>query len=442
MSAFDCSVPANIGKEMHAFLADSFPIPRSITGAGVRETLRRIQQRIPLAIFEVPSGAKVFDWEVPKEWNIRDAYVANSAGQRVIDFQQSNLRVVGYSVPVRETLPLAELKKHLFTLPRRPDWIPYVTSYYQERWGFCLTQRELEALPEGVYEAVIDSSLEPGSLTWGEFFLAGASEKEVLISTYVCHPALANDNAAGFTLATFLAERLKNSNVSLRYSYRFLFLPETIGAIAWLARNPDAPSRIAHGLVVTCVGDPGMSTYKRSRRGDAEIDRAVEQVLKDSGTPHRVLDFFPSGSDERQYCSPGFDLPVGSLMRTPYGRFPEYHTSADNLDFVTSEALRDSFEKYLATVCVLEHNAVYRNMSPYGEPNLGRRGLYNLSGVPEGRSRQELALLWTLNLSDGSRSLLDIARRSGMTFADIYTAAEALRDTGLLRPVDEGRKIL
>jgi aminopeptidase-like protein len=390
-----------------------------------------LQERIPLEIREVPTGTPVFDWTVPKEWNIRDAWIKDPSGRKVVDFQDCNLHVLNYSVPVHEKLPLAELKKHLFSLPDKPDLIPYRTSYYKEAWGFCLSHRTLESLPEGEYEVLIDSTLAGGSLTYGECLLAGDSEREVLLSTHVCHPSLCNDNLSGIAVMTELAREIQ-AWPRRRYSYRFLFIPGTIGSITWLALNE---VRIDHGLVAANLGDPGKFHYKKSRRGNAEIDRAVLSVLRSSGEPFGVEEFIPFGYDERQYCSPGFNLAVGSLTRTPYGRYPEYHTSADNLDFVKPEALEGSLRTYLAVTDVLEGNRRYRNLNPKCEPQLGRRGLYRTIGGDEAGRARELALLWVLNLSDGENDLLDIAERSGMSFAAIREAADALLVVGLLEEV-------
>ncbi len=362
------------GARMCQLIAELYPICRSITGNGVRETLRLVGKHVPLSVHEVPTGTKVFDWTVPKEWNITDAYIKDSRGERLVDFRRSNLHVVSYSVPVRQRMRLAELRPHLFTLPQHPDWIPYRTSYYRESWGFCLSEQQLATLPDDVYDVCIDSSLEEGSLTYGECYLPGASEEEVLVSCHICHPSLCNDNLSGIAVAVTVAQALGAR--ARRYSYRFLFLPGTIGAIAWLALNERRVSRIKHGLVLVCVGDAGASTYKKSRRGNADIDRAVSHVLKHSGQPYEVLDFTPYGYDERQYGSPGFDLPVGCLMRTPHGRFPQYHTSADDLSFVRPEALADSAAKCLTAFDILERNVVYLNQNPKCEPQLGKRGLY------------------------------------------------------------------
>jgi aminopeptidase-like protein len=412
-------------------IAAAYPICRSITGDGVRRTLAMIRERIPLEIREVPSGTPVFDWTVPKEWNIRDAWIKDPSGKKIVDFQDCNLHVLNYSVPVHEKLPLAELKKHLFSLPDQPDLIPYRTSYYKEAWGFCLSHRALESLPDGEYEVLIDSTLRDGSLTYGECLLPGDSEREVLLSTHVCHPSLCNDNLSGIAVMTELARALQ-ARLRRRYSYRFLFIPGTIGSITWLALNE---VKIDHGLVAANLGDPGKFHYKKSRQGNAEIDRAVLAVLKASGEPFGVEEFVPFGYDERQYCSPGFNLAVGSLTRTPYGRYPEYHTSADNLDFVRPEALEGSLRAYLAVMDVLEGNRRYRNLNPRCEPQLGRRGLYRAIGGDESGRARELALLWVLNLSDGEHDLLGVAERSGLSFAAIREAADALLEVGLLEEV-------
>ena len=424
----------SIGREMHQFISDLYPICRSISGEGLRKTLGLIGKHIPLTIHEVPTGTQVFDWTVPREWNIRDAYIKNAKGEKIVDFKKSNLHVVGYSVPVRKKLPWRELKEHLFALPDQPDLIPYRTSYYKETWGFCLSHNQFLGLGDGEYEVCIDSTLTDGSLSYGEYFIKGARDDEVLISCHACHPSLCNDNLSGISLVTWLAKRL--TPLSLQYSYRFLFIPVTIGSIAWLSRNESRASRIKHGLVVASVGDAGRSTYKKSRRGSAEIDRTVTHVLKHSGQDYELREFIPYGYDERQYCSPGFDLPVGSLTRTPNGRYPEYHTSADNLDFVRPQYLADSLQKYLSVVDVLEHNEKYLNKNPKCEPQLGKRGLYRAMGGYIDAGRRELAILWVLNLSDGHHSLLDIAERSDLPFGLIKNTAQTLREHDLLEMIN------
>ncbi|MGE5219467.1 MAG: DUF4910 domain-containing protein [Chloroflexota bacterium] len=420
---------------MYRLIAELFPICRSITGDGVRATLKIIGRHIPLEIHQVPTGTAVFDWTIPREWNIRDAYVKNSRGERVIDFHKSNLHVVNYSVPVKARLPLDELKKHLFSLPEYPDRIPYRTSYYNEAWGFCLAHDDLLALPEDIYEISIESQLEPGHLVYAECVIPGESESEILISTHICHPSLANDNLSGVALATFLAMELGKQR--RRYSYRFLFIPGTIGSIAWLFFNQQRVTKIKHGLVLVDVGDSGKFTYKKSRRGNADIDQAVLHVLSHWGKDYEVRNFDPYGHDERQYCSPGFNLPVGCFSRTPHGEFPEYHTSGDNLTFVRPECLDDSFAVCLSILNVLDNNRKYVNLNPMCEPQLGKRGLYRRIGGPKDGGAQELGLLWTLNLADGEHSLLDIAERSRMGFDDVKKAADLLLQNALLREREE-----
>jgi aminopeptidase-like protein len=430
----DCQTTLSLherANEMYQLITELYPICRSITGNGFRETLRRIGKHIPLTVHEVPTGTRVFDWTVPREWNIRDAYIKNSRGEKIIDFHKSNLHVVSYSVPIQQKLSLDELKAHLFTLPDYPAWIPYRTSYYKEDWGFCLSHEQLLAMQDDTFEVYIDSSLEDGSLTYGEYYLQGESTDEVLISCHSCHPSLANDNLSGVTLTTLLAQEL--SQLTLRYSYRFLFIPGTIGSITWLALNESKVSNIKHGLVVTGVGDQGKSTYKKSRRGDADIDKAAIHVLQHSGKDYDLIEFFPYGYDERQYCSPGFNLSVGCLMRTPHGRYPEYHTSADNVDFVKPLSLADSFSKCLSILHILENNTTYLNQNPKCEPQLGKRGLYQMMGGQASRKTQEMAMLWVLNLSDGQHSLLDIASKSGLEFSLIHNAACLLATSGLLK---------
>jgi len=431
----DVKKTGRIGKEMHGFISDLYPICRSITGNGVRETLRLIQKRILLTIHEVPSGTKVFDWTVPFEWNIRDAYIKNGCGERVVDFRNSNLHVVSYSQPMKGRLPLAELKEHLHSLPDRPDWIPYRTSYYKESWGFCLSHNQLLGLTDTEYEVCVDSSLSEGHLTYGEYFLPGAIQDEVLFSAHVCHPSLCNDNLSGVAVATFLAAWLRSQ--PRRYSYRVLFIPGTIGSITWLSRNQRQASGIKHGLVLTGVGDAGPYTYKKSRQGNAEIDRAMVHVLKHSDQAHNIIDFIPYGYDERQYCSLGFNLAVGCFSRTPYSQYPEYHTSADNLQFVKPQSLAESLSHCQTVVQVLEENKTYLNQNPHCEPQLGKRGLYRAIGGQAGEKAMEMALLWVLNLSDGQHSLLDIAERSGVRFEAIKSAAQALAANGLLKELSQ-----
>jgi aminopeptidase-like protein len=403
-------------------------------GNGVRQSLRLLQQHVPLTLCEVPTGTQVFDWTVPKEWNIRDAYIMNSKGERVVDFKQNSLHVVNYSIPVRKRMGLTELKQHVYTLPEKPDWIPYRTSYYKETWGFCMSQHRLDELPDDEYEVCIDSTLEPGHLTYGEFRIQGATDEEVLISCHSCHPSLCNDNLSGMTVAARLAECV--AGVSPRYSYRFLWVPGTIGAITWLAQNESVIPHIKHGLVLSCVGDSGQFTHKLSRRGNAEIDRAVANVLQSSGCKFQLADFSPIGYDERQYCSPGINLPVGCFMRTPNGKFPQYHTSADDLKLVTAPALAESAFQLLNIISVLEDDCRCLNLNPKCEPQLGRRGLYRLVGGTNNTDFED-AMLWVLNLSDGDHSLLNIAERSKLSFTTISKVAGELVKTGLLERLEE-----
>jgi aminopeptidase-like protein len=417
---------------MYELITALYPLCRSITGDGVRATLKQIKQYIPLTVNEVPSGTPVFDWVVPKEWNITDAYIKDPRGEKIADFRRCNLHVVSYSLPIKRRLSLAELKPHLFTLPAHPQWIPYRTSYYDENWGFCLSHEQFLQLREGEYEVCVDASFANGHLTYGEYLLKGETSDEVLISCHVCHPSLCNDNLSGIAVATMLAKALERQR--RRYSYRFLFIPGTIGSITWLWANEAHVNAIKHGFVLAGVGDAGPFTYKRSRQGTAEVDRAFAHVLAHAGRDHEVVDFSPYGYDERQFCSPGFDLPVGCVMRTPFGRYPEYHTSADNLTFVRPEALADSLQTCLQVCSLLEQNHTYVNLNPKGEPQLGKRGLYRpIGGTPPPDGVDGMVLLWVLNLADGKHSLLDIAERSGYRFENISTATKLLMEQGLVR---------
>jgi aminopeptidase-like protein len=420
---------AETGERLLAFVEELFPICRSITGDGVRETLAAVAQRIPLELHEVPSGTEVLDWTVPDEWNVRDAYVARD-GRRLVDFRTSNLHLVSYSEPFRGVLPLGELSAHLHSLPEHPRWIPYRTSYYSRAWGFCLAHEELEALEDGDYEVVVDTTLEPGSLTYGECFLPGEREDEVLLTTHVCHPSLANDNLSGIAVLTELGAALRSSPRTL--SYRLLFIPGTIGSITWLARNKELTKKITAGIVLACLGDAAPLTYKRSRRGDARIDRAASHALKVLDERARIVDFIPWGWDERQFNSPGFDLPVGSISRSREGEYEEYHSSADTIGLLRGESLEEALAAVLEIIEVLESDRRYVNLSPEGEPQLGKRGLYPTVGGPAAE-QQQLAMLWVLNQSDGNHSLLDIADRSGLPLPLLKEAAQRLLAGELLR---------
>ncbi len=424
------------GDEIYSLIERLYPICRSITGNGVRETLSIVSEIIPLDIVEVKSGEKALDWEIPPEWNIRDAFVTNDKGEKIIDFNKSNLHVLNYSIPIDKVVNLDELKEHVFTLPENPDWIPYRTSYHNKNWGFCMAHSKFQNLTEGNYHVKVDATLEPGYLTYGEYYIKGETEQEVLISCHICHPSLCNDNLSGIAIAAYLAQILTKSRN--KYSYRFLFIPGTIGSITWLSRNEDKLQNISHGLVLTLLGDNGKLNYKKSRRGDAEIDKIVGNALKTKDGEYGIIDFYPYGYDERQFCSPGYNLPVGRLSRTPHGEFPEYHTSADNLDFVKAGKLSDSLEFLLRIFETIEENKKYLNLNPKGEPQLGKRGLFKKIGGEGNTKDFQMALLWVLNLSDGDYSLLDISVRSGLGFGIIKKAAEALYQVDLLKElIDE-----
>lgn len=411
-------------------IQELYPICRSITGNGVRETLKIISRHIPLQIHEVPTGTKVLDWEIPKEWNIRDAYVKDSSGKMIIDFKQLNLHVLNYSTPVNAKMSLTELKPHLFSIPDKPGLVPYRTSYYSETWGFCISHDQLTSLKEDNYEVYIDSELKQGSLTYGEYYIQGNVQDEVLISTHICHPSLCNDNLSGISVMTYLAKELLQAK--LYHSYRFLFIPGTIGAIAWLAQNEDRLAKIKYGLVTSLLGIDSLFTYKKSRTGNARIDKIVEQVFQKQNTPHKIIDFIPYGYDERQFCSPGFNLPVGNLTRVPFGEYPEYHTSADNFDLISGKALNDSLDVFREVIRYIEADRRYINLFPKGEPQLGKRGLYDNIGGRNDSKTLQLAFLWVLNYSDGEHSLTDISMLSGLDLQLITEAANMLTEKGLL----------
>lgn len=421
---------------MHELIAQLYPLCRSLTGAGVRATLSRLAEEAPLQITEIPSGTPAFDWTVPDEWAIDDAYIEDEAGHRVVDFGAHTLHVVGYSRPVDRWLTLDELRPHLHSLPERPDWIPYRTTYYNDDWGFCLTHRQYEQLAVGRYRAVIRSTLGPGSMSIGQCVLRGDTSDEVLIFAHTCHPSLANDNLSGLVVAIRLAAYLRKR--ASRLTYRFVFAPATIGSIAWLALHFSDLHRVRHGLVLSLLGDRGPLNYKRTRFGQASIDRAATHVLQRLHPGGRIIDFSPWGYDERQFGSPGIALPVGRLTRTPNGEFPEYHTSADNPDFVTADALGESWLACVRIVHLLERDLRYRNLSPFGEPQLGRRGLYRSTGGHQGVSDQQMAMLWLLNQSDGRTGLIEIAERSGLPFDSLCRAADDLVRAGLLAPETGG----
>ena len=418
-----------VGAEIHGLMTELFPVLRSLTGDGVRETLHRCAEWAPFELFEVPSGAAALDWTIPDEWTVREAWVAGPDGTRIVDVAESSLALVSYSTPVRARMSLADLRPHLHSLPDRPTLTPYVTSYWDPAWGFCLPHERLEALPEGEYEVVIDTTLAPGHLTYAEAVLPGEIADEILITSWCCHPSLANDNLSGVAVLTALARHIASQ--PRHHTFRFLLSPGSIGPIAWLAANRERLDRVRHGLVVSCVGDPALPTYKRTRQEDAPVDRAAAMVLG-AIDGARMLPWEPWGGDERQFNSPGFNLPIGSFSRSPAGQFPEGHTSDDNLTFVTPAALGDSLTRIVQILDILETNRVWINTSPFGEPQLGRRGLYRALGGAG--TTGPMAMLWVLNLADGDHSLIDMAERSGISYAELRATADLLAEHGLLTP--------
>lgn len=426
------------GEQMLALAAEMFPWHRSITGSGLRQTLGRIAQEIPLSLHEVPSGTAAFDFKIPLEWTIRDAYVANSTGQRMIDYHACNLHVVNNSQGVRRVMTWNELQPHLHSLPEKPAWIPYRTAYFRDEWGFCLAHHDREKIAarggEQRYTICIDAEHRPGSLTYGECFLPGETEEEVLLHAHICHPSLANDNLSGIVVAVALVQAL-SLWPRRRYGYRFVFAPATIGAIAWLSRNAETLPRIRHGLVLALLGDSRPLTYKRSQQHNATIDWALIHVLSERGQEYRILDFEPWGYDERQFCSPGIDLPMGRLSRSTEGEYAEYHSSADNLSLLSAASLAESLECLLATMRLLEDDVVYQNKAPRAEPQLGRRGLYSGFGTIGIDPALQQAVLWVLNQSQGTRGLREIAQRSGISMELIQQASELLLKHDLLRRI-------
>lgn len=408
-----------------ALMAELFPICRSITGDGTRATLRRIAREIPLELHEVPSGTRVLDWTVPDEWNLRYGRLRDPSGATVADTADTWLHVVNYSEPISATVDLADLRLH--SLPDRPSLTPYRTTYYTRTWGFCLPDERRLRLEPGAYEVDIAASLEPGSLTYGELLVPGRVRDEVLISAHVCHPSMANDNLSGIAAAVELARWAVGGGH--RLTYRFVFAPATIGAITWLAGHREEVTHIRYGLVLSGLGDPGPLTYKRSRRGDATVDRLMAHLLRGRGT---TMDWYPYGYDERQFCSPGFDLPVGRLSRTTHGTYPEYHTSADDLAFVRTSQILDAVDVVRELFELLESGPMPRNLAPYGEPRLGVRGLYRRMGGAVDQRSSEMAFLWLLSLADGEHDLAEIAERASLDLPTILSAARALREAGLL----------
>lgn len=424
----------NCGPSMHRLMSELFPICRSITGNGVRETLKIVQQHIPLVLFEVPSGTKAFDWTVPPEWNIRSAYIDDLQGNRIVDFDASNLHVVGYSIPVHGVFSLAELQGHLHSIEDLPDAIPYITSYYHEHWGFCIPHKLRLGLGEGPYRVRIDSELKQGHLTYGELIIPGATDQEILLSTYVCHPSMANNELSGPVVTTMLAKWI--ASAPRRYTYRIVFATETIGALTYLSRNVDRmKEKTVAGFNVTCVGDDRTHSYLPSRNGATLADRAALNVLE-FGYPGFVrYSYLERGSDERQYCSPGIDLPVASVMRSKYREYPEYHTSLDNLDFVTPKGLQGGFAALRDCLELLEKNRTYK-ATCLGEPQLGKRGLYPAIGT-RGTHEAVADMVNFLAYADGTNDLIAISNTIRVPARRLYDIVDRLSSAALIRDVTE-----
>lgn len=419
------------GQEIYSWAQDLFPICRSLTGKGFRETLQYFMDIVPkLKMFEVKSGSKVFDWEVPNEWNISEAYIADENGNTIIDFKLNNLHVVGYSDAVDEWLDLEDLQTHLHSLPEQPQAIPYVTSYYEKKWGFCMSHKQRESLKSGRYHAVIKSTLEPGFLNYGELLIPGESKKEVLLSSYICHPSMANNELSGPTVLTAVAQWLQDQK-SLKYSYRLIFIPETIGSITYLSKNLEVlKDHVIAGYNLSCIGDEGPYSYVPSRLGSTFSDRVAKHVLRNMDNVFKNYSWLDRGSDERQYCSPGVDLPVVGFSRSKYGEYPEYHTSLDNLSFISPKGLAGSYLALIRMIEVIENDMSYISTS-LCEPQLGRRGLYpNLS--QKGSSSTTKPMMNFISYCDGTKSLLEIADIIEIPFWDLLGFATTLLSHGII----------
>ncbi|GAB4576909.1 MAG: DUF4910 domain-containing protein [Roseibium sp.] len=422
------------GRAMHDFIRDLFPICRSLTGNGTRETLARIRDHLPeLTVHEVPSGTRVFDWEVPDEWNIRKAYIKDPDGRTVVDFADNNLHVLGYSEPFQGRLDLEELQSHLYSREDLPEAIPYVTSYYKRRWGFCLSHNQRQSLKPGQYEVLIDADLKPGHMTYGELLLPGRSEKEVFLSTYVCHPSMANNELSGPAVATWLAKWI--ASAPREYSYRIVFIPETIGSITYISRHLDElRSRVIAGYNISCVGDDRCFSYLPSRAGDTLSDRAARHVLHHGVGDYVSYSYLDRGSDERQYCSPGVDLPVACILRSKYGEYPEYHTSLDDLELVTPAGLAGAYAAFRRSLELIENNGFWQATTPC-EPQLGKRGLYPTISTARGANSVR-NIMNVLSYADGTRDLIDLADTIGENAFDCLTIIARLEEHGLLRRID------
>ena len=421
--------------EIYNDIKNLYPICRSLTGDGIEYTLKYIQKSIPINIHKIPSGTDIFDWKVPKEWNIKNAYIKNSKGGKILDLKEHYLHVLNYSIPINKTVTLEELKEHIYTLPEFPDWIPYRTSYYKENWGFCMRHNDMLKLEDDIYEVFIDSMLENGYLPYGDLIINGQSGKEILISSYCCHPQQCNDSLSGTVMAMHLAKYLLNKNNY--YTYRFIFIPETIGAIAYLFKNIDVMKKnVIGGYVLTCVGDEGEFTYLKTRKENQFIDKITLFLLEQSGSNYKIRDFHTCGSDERQYNYPGIDLNIGSLMKSKYGEFNEYHTSADNLDFVTPKGLGDTYEFYINCLYLIEQNHYYMN-TKLCEPKLGKYGLYNLVGGSKS-NKENIGNIGNncrkiLYYCDGDFDLIDISNKLNIKMSDMIFIINKLIENNLVK---------
>jgi aminopeptidase-like protein len=418
--------------EIYDDLKTLYPMCRSLTGLGIEKTLKYIRNQIPITIHKVESGLKVFDWTVPKEWNIKSAYIKNSKGETILDLKDHYLHVLNYSIPINKIVSLDELKEHLYTLPDFPDWIPYKTSYYKESWGFCMKHNEFLKLKEDNYHVVIDSTLEDGYLPYGELIIKGKTDKEILISSYCCHPQQCNDSLSGTVMAMHLAKHLLEKDNY--YTYRFVFIPETIGAIVYLSKNIDIMKKnTIGGYVLTCLGDEGLFTYLKTKKENQFIDKLTLFLLEQSGLKYKIRDFETCGSDERQYNYPGVDLNIGSLMKTKYGEFNEYHTSADNLQFVTEKGLKETYDFYIKCFELIEVNHYYVNTN-LCEPMLGKYGLYNLIGaskIRQGNIGEVCRVI--LYYCDGEHDLIDISNKLNIELMEVINILDKLIEKDLVK---------